>query len=111
MSNPTPNEAWQRPQSNSAGDAAAAGAGNGNAGEPPIIVFGGTDVGRRRSINQDNFIVGDVPLTTGNAVLLAVADGMGGAAGGEVASQHAVEELERVLREAPPGRSEADLLA
>src|SRR5581483_5032677 len=41
----------------------------------------------------------------------AVADGMGGAAGGEVASRHAVEELQRVLHEAPAGRTEAELLA
>ena len=72
---------------------------------------GKTDVGRRRSVNQDRFIAGRVYLPQGEATLLAVADGMGGAAGGEIASQHAVDELRRMLESAPPDRTEAELLA
>ena len=44
-----------------------------------------TDVGRVRSNNQDHLLVADP--------LFAVADGMGGHVGGEVASLTAVEEL------------------
>ena len=69
-----------------------------------VHVFGRTDVGRTREHNEDCFIVAD--LTTMNATLqpevrehrpgprgslFMVADGMGGAAAGEIASQMAVE--------------------
>jgi len=69
-----------------------------------ITVFGKTDLGRTRDHNEDSFLVAD--LTTGEAslqpnvrehmlgpkgTLLLVADGMGGAASGEVASQMAIE--------------------
>ncbi len=43
-----------------------------------------------RSNNEDRFLVKDLP---GDAVLLAVADGMGGRAGGEVAAQLTVHSL------------------
>jgi serine/threonine protein phosphatase PrpC len=72
----------------------------------PIVVhvFGRTDVGRTREHNEDAFVVAD--LTTLNATLqpevrthhpgpkgslFMVADGMGGAAAGEIASSMAVE--------------------
>ena len=73
-------------------------------GEIIVHVFGRTDVGRTREHNEDTFAVAD--LTTFNASLqpevrthtvgrrgslFAVADGMGGAAAGEVASAMAME--------------------
>jgi protein phosphatase len=81
-------------------------------GNPPpagsiiVHVFGRTDVGRTREHNEDTFAVAD--LTTFNASLqpevrqhtlgprgslFMVADGMGGAAAGEVASQMAAETI------------------
>lgn len=73
-------------------------------GDIIVHVFGRTDVGRTREHNEDCFVVAD--LTTMNATLqpevrehrpgprgslFMVADGMGGAAAGEIASQMAVE--------------------
>jgi serine/threonine protein phosphatase PrpC len=69
-----------------------------------VNVFGKTDVGRTREHNEDSFVVAD--LSTGNATLqpevrqhvagprgslFMVADGMGGAAAGEIASAMATE--------------------
>ncbi len=73
-------------------------------GDVIVHVFGRTDVGRTREHNEDTFTVAD--LTTMNAslqpevrthvtgsrgTLFMVADGMGGAAAGEVASAMATE--------------------
>lgn len=73
-------------------------------GEVIVHVFGKTDVGRTREHNEDSFVVAD--LNTMNATLqpevrthrpgemgslFMVADGMGGAAAGEVASAMATE--------------------
>jgi len=66
-----------------------------------IEVSGRTDVGMEREHNEDNFLVGDLSTRTRafadgamrvgpNGILLAVCDGMGGAAAGEIASELAV---------------------
>jgi protein phosphatase len=86
--------------------------------DAPVIVhvFGRTDVGRTREHNEDAFVVAD--LTRGNATLqpevrthvvgdrgtlFMVADGMGGAAAGEIASAMAIEVVMRELTEALGG--------
>ena len=76
-----------------------------------VHVFGRTDVGRTREHNEDAFVVAD--LTTDNATLqpevrthvsgergslFMVADGMGGAAAGEIASAMAVDIVLEELR-------------
>ena len=81
-------------------------------GDVVVSVFGRTDVGRTREHNEDAFVVAD--LTTDNATLqpevrrhtlgpkgtlFMVADGMGGAAAGEIASAMAVEVVLGELRE------------
>ena len=84
-----------------------------------VHVFGRTDVGRTREHNEDALVVAD--LTRGNATLqpevrthvvgdrgtlFMVADGMGGAAAGEIASAMAIEivlqELTTALGEKTP---------
>lgn len=89
-----------------------------------VQVFGRTDVGRTREHNEDAFVV--VDLSRDNAslqpdvrthelgpkgTLFMVADGMGGAAAGEVASAMAIETVLAELRarwiQAPSGDAEA----
>lgn len=86
----------------------------GSGPQAPIVVqvFAQTDVGRTRDHNEDSFVV--VNLSEGEpirferlveqpadprATLFMVADGMGGAAAGEVASATAVDVVLRHLRE------------
>jgi serine/threonine protein phosphatase PrpC len=86
-------------------------AGAASRGEIVVHVYGRTDVGRAREHNEDAFAVAD--LTTGTVTLLAeshtyrvgergllfmVADGMGGAAAGELASAMAVDVVLDELR-------------
>jgi PPM family protein phosphatase len=81
-------------------------------GEVVVHVFGRTDVGRNREHNEDAFTVAD--LTANKATLqpdvrthrcgergsiFMVADGMGGAAAGEIASQMAVDTVIREMQE------------
>lgn len=81
-----------------------------------ISVFGKTDLGQSRDHNEDTFLVAD--LSTGRASLLpdvrdhelgprgslfVVADGMGGAAAGELASSMAVDIIYRHLSTAWAG--------
>lgn len=94
------------------------------AGEVIVHVFGRTDVGRTREHNEDAFVVAD--LTADNATLqpevrthstgkrgtlFMVADGMGGAAAGEIASEMAVkivlDELRSTWIAAPVSSAEA----
>lgn len=81
-----------------------------------VSVFGKTDLGQSRDHNEDTFLVAD--LSTGKASLLpdvrdhelgprgslfVVADGMGGAAAGELASSMAVDIIYRHLSTAWAG--------
>ena len=82
-------------------------------GDVVVHVFGRTDVGKMREHNEDAFVVAD--LTRGNATLqpevrshtigdrgtlFMVADGMGGAAAGEIASAMAIEAVLREVTDA-----------
>ena len=62
--------------------------------------FHDSDLGRQRQGNEDNYFV--------RAPLFVVADGMGGAQAGEVASELAVRQFDRGL---PDGRSPAEALS
>src|ERR1700682_1866594 len=55
-----------------------------------------TDTGRQRNANEDSFFA--------RAPVFVVADGMGGAQAGEVASKAAAEAFDRDLPDAPPER-------
>jgi len=54
----------------------------------------GSDVGRVRPFNEDYHRVWQFEMSNGSMTLLAVADGMGGAAAGEVASKEAMTVLD-----------------
>jgi serine/threonine protein phosphatase PrpC len=68
-----------------------------------IEAFGHTDIGRLREWNEDSYLCLDLAPTGAEGIrplrLLAVADGVGGQAGGERASALAVQTLEEVVRD------------
>lgn len=61
-----------------------------------LTVAGRTDVGRTRSRNEDNFHV------SSSGEFAIVCDGMGGHAGGDIASRKAVEEISGFLEDYAP---------
>lgn len=81
-------------------------------------IYGMTDVGLVREHNEDNFMIADLEQATGplsgdeeitgslaeRGLALAVCDGMGGAAAGEVASHMAVDTLFEMLRGDEPAK-------
>lgn len=87
-----------------------------------VRLFGRTDVGQVREHNEDNFIVADlsrktrgllesdrVQLVGPRGTLMAVCDGMGGAAAGEVASQLAVDIIYERMSEGDPPKDRDDI--
>ena len=56
-----------------------------------MIIKGITDIGKIRRINQDNFLI----LQNKDVQMMLVADGMGGAKAGEIASLLACQSIER----------------
>ncbi len=62
-----------------------------------------TDIGKKRNNNQDSYAAGELPNSVACAI---VCDGMGGAAGGNVASSNAVKVIsERITSSYRPGMS------
>jgi PPM family protein phosphatase len=67
--------------------------------EVRIVTAGATDQGRRRPSNEDSYVILTRPLDPQGAecTLIVVADGMGGASAGELASAMAVEVVVRAF--------------
>src|SRR5215472_6250431 len=76
--------------------------GDGDVAPPPLrrTGYGLTDLGRKRSSNEDAFFIDD------ELGLYVVADGMGGHAAGEVASREAVDTLYGMVRRGVRGLHE-----
>ncbi len=60
-----------------------------------IDVFGQTDIGKKRSNNEDSYLCLSFQSNQQPEYLMAVADGMGGHTGGEIASAIAIETLRK----------------
>ncbi len=58
-----------------------------------IEIFGDTNIGRKRANNEDSFLCYSFDSTQRPHSLIAVADGMGGHTGGEIASALAIESI------------------
>ena len=75
-------------------------------------IYGKTDIGLRRKSNQDAFSYG---IVSGRALWAVVCDGMGGAKGGDIASEIAVqsvtEQMNQGLREGLDDNALRQLLA
>jgi serine/threonine protein phosphatase PrpC len=69
------------------------------AGPPPLRVrtASSTDVGRARANNEDSVFIGPIKVGGAPATLCLVADGMGGAEAGEVASEIAAEQVPQLV--------------
>jgi len=76
---------------------------------PPLDVGAASDRGRVRSNNEDSFVVLPVGPSS-SELLLVVADGLGGASGGEVASRLAVEAVANTLSSPRARETPADAL-
>ena len=79
-----------------------------------VRVEAATDIGLKRSRNEDQYgtwVPEDPEQRRRHGLLLAIADGMGGARGGEVASRLAIETVLRTYREAPGESVAEDLRA
>ncbi|MBE6542673.1 MAG: Stp1/IreP family PP2C-type Ser/Thr phosphatase [Ruminococcaceae bacterium] len=78
-----------------------------------MLFYGKTDVGKKRAVNQDNFIV---KKYSSDVLFAVVCDGMGGASGGNIASALAIETFSEILDECEKkhpaffGMSEDELL-
>lgn len=77
-----------------------------------IGLQGSSDIGREREINQDAFLIIDLSAEGGlsreSLYLLAVADGMGGHYGGEIASKTAINILNATFLEKIDSLAEPD---
>jgi serine/threonine protein phosphatase PrpC len=66
-------------------------------------IAGLTDVGLKRELNEDTLLMAENVMADGTPFgLYAVADGLGGHQGGEVASQLAIEAVQSYLSQSPP---------
>jgi len=83
-----------------------------NGGPISIVARAATDMGLKRTNNEDSYgcwLPDDAEERERRGLLLAVADGMGGVKGGEVASRITVETLMRAYRDAPGADLAEDL--
>ena len=69
-----------------------------------MLVVAHTDIGIKKSVNQDSLIVREAKLQDGSSVMFAaVCDGMGGLSNGEIASKETVDTITRWFDEKLPG--------